>query len=150
MEVYKKIGTKGRLVEMFQNVNKIRLTEQTLSREERNKIIKDFVNFIKTKVKFEGDLPKILITYNEDEAKDSKSFGRYTPHDSEIKVVGINRNLADILRTLGHELIHHSQNLKGELDINSGEDGSEQENEANSLAGVIMREFGKENPIIFE
>ncbi len=150
MEVYKKIGTKGRLVEMFQNVNKIRLTEQTLSREERNEIIKDFVNFIKTKVNFEGDLPKISITYNEDEAKDSKSFGRYTPHDSEIKVVGINRNLADILRTLGHELIHHSQNLKGELDANSGEDGSEQENEANSLAGVIMREFGKENPIIFE
>lgn len=150
MEVYKKIGTKERLVEMFQNVNKMRLTEQTLSREERNEVIKDFVNFVKTKVNFEGDLPKIFITYNEDEAKDNTSFGRYAPYDSEIKVVGINRNLADILRTLGHELIHHSQSLKGELDVNSGKDGSEQENEANSLAGVIMREFGKENPIIFE
>ena len=60
MEVYNKIGTKERLVEMFQNVNKIRLTEQTLSREERNEIIKDFVKFVKTKVTNAGNTqPKL-------------------------------------------------------------------------------------------
>jgi hypothetical protein len=56
--------------------------------------------------------------------------------------------MADILRTLAHELVHHHQKLNGdELD---GEDGSDTENEANARAGVIMRKFGRENPEIFE
>jgi hypothetical protein len=40
------------------------------------------------------------------------------------------------------------QNLNGN-ELN-GEDGSDTENEANAMAGVIMREFGRENPEIFE
>jgi Zn-dependent peptidase ImmA (M78 family) len=56
--------------------------------------------------------------------------------------------MADILRTLAHELVHHMQNLNG--DELNGEDGSDTENEANAMAGVIMREFGRENPEIFE
>jgi Zn-dependent peptidase ImmA (M78 family) len=56
--------------------------------------------------------------------------------------------MADILRTLAHELVHHMQNLKG--DELNGDDGSEIENEANAQAGVIMRKFGRENPEIFE
>jgi ribosomal protein S27AE len=58
--------------------------------------------------------------------------------------------MADILRTLAHELVHHMQNGKGELDSDSGEDGSPSENEANSTAGIIMRKFGRDNPEIFE
>ena len=42
------------------------------------------------------------------------------------------------------------QNGKNELDQKSGEDGSPMENEANAMAGIIMREFGRENPEIFE
>jgi hypothetical protein len=56
--------------------------------------------------------------------------------------------MADILRTLAHELVHHMQNLNG--DELNGDDGSGIENEANAMAGVIMREFGRENPEIFE
>jgi hypothetical protein len=58
--------------------------------------------------------------------------------------------MADILRTLAHELVHHMQNGKGELNSDSGEDGSPTENEANATAGLIMRKFGRENPEIFE
>ena len=32
----------------------------------------------------------------------------------------------------------------------AGKDGSEIENEANSKAAVMMREFGRDNPTIFE
>jgi predicted nucleic-acid-binding Zn-ribbon protein len=42
------------------------------------------------------------------------------------------------------------QNRRGELDQDSGEDGSPIENEANATAGIIMRKFGRENPQIFE
>jgi hypothetical protein len=42
------------------------------------------------------------------------------------------------------------QNLDKRLTSTSGEDGSPDENEANSLAGVIMRKFGRDNPQIYE
>ena len=39
---------------------------------------------------------------------------------------------------------------EGKLNNNSGETGSDEENEANSLAGVIMREYGRNNPKIYK
>ena len=78
------------------------------------------------------------------------SFGGYMPSTSNISVVVHNRNMADILRTLAHELVHHMQNLDDRLTDNSGDDGSPEENEANALAAVIMRQYGRENSHIYE
>lgn len=94
------------------------------------------------------DKPKVFVINSPTYSQEHKSFGGYYPQEQEIKVVVHNRNMADILRTLAHELVHHMQNLNG--DELNGEDGSNSENEANALAGVIMREFGRENPEIFE
>jgi cytidyltransferase-like protein len=94
------------------------------------------------------DKPKVFVINSPTYSQEHKSFGGYYPQEQEIKVVVHNRNMADILRTLAHELVHHMQNLNG--DVLNGEDGSNTENEANALAGVIMREFGRENPEIFE
>ena len=92
--------------------------------------------------------PSIKLINSPAYSQEYKSFGGYMPSEQEIKVVVHNRNMADILRTLAHELVHHMQNSNGdELD---GTDGSDTENEANSIAGVIMRKFGRENPEIFE
>jgi hypothetical protein len=61
-----------------------------------------------------------------------------------------NRNVADILRTLAHELVHRKQDEEGKIDYNSGETGSEVENEANAMAGVLLRDFGKTHENIYE
>ena len=61
-----------------------------------------------------------------------------------------NRNMADILRTLAHELVHYKQLLDGALNSESGKTGSDEENEANAQAGVLLRDFGKVNPVIYE
>jgi hypothetical protein len=58
--------------------------------------------------------------------------------------------MADILRTLGHELVHRKQDEDGRIDMNSGETGSKIENEANAKAGVLLREFGQQNKQIYE
>ena len=92
--------------------------------------------------------PQIHIINSPAYSQENKSFGGYIPSEQKILVVVHNRNMADILRTLAHELVHHMQNLKG--DELNGDDGSEIENEANAQAGVIMRKFGRENPEIFE
>ena len=73
------------------------------------------------------------------------SFGQFT--DDGIQVVTAGRHPMDIMRTLAHELVHWKQQMDGaEMD---GSDGSETENEANAIAGVIMRKFGKQYPQYF-
>lgn len=132
---------------MFGRVNN--LNEEILPVEKKNEIIKEFVEFAQKKLGLK-DLPKLIISYDEKEAQDMKSFGKYTPETNELRVVAANRNLADVLRTLAHELIHHKQRQDGVLKPDSSNTGSDIENEANALAGVFMREFGQKNPIIFE
>jgi Zn-dependent peptidase ImmA (M78 family) len=72
------------------------------------------------------------------------------PQNKTIRVVGANRNLADILRTLAHELTHYKQLIENRIKPNSGKTGSTEENEANAMAGELLREFGRANPVIFE
>jgi Zn-dependent peptidase ImmA (M78 family) len=150
MKVFHSYGSKERLFEMMQRVNRIKLNEEILPEKNREAVIDEFVNYVDEKLDFGGDKPNVIVSYDEQEAKGMRSFGKYTPSDGEIRVVAAKRNLADILRTLAHELVHYKQNQEGKLDPNSGNDGTQQENEANSVAGVLMREFGKKNPIIFE
>jgi hypothetical protein len=109
-------------------------------------LMKKFVEYACNEL--EVNEPKIHVINSPTYSQENKSFGGYIPSEEKILVVVHNRNMADILRTLAHELVHHHQKLNGdELD---GEDGSETENEANARAGVIMRKFGRENPEIFE
>ncbi|MCK9416997.1 hypothetical protein M0Q97_10095 [Candidatus Dojkabacteria bacterium] len=148
MRVNYQYGTKERLFEVFKRVNCI--NEAALPMEKKMAIIADFIDFINNKLKLNGDMPEINVSYDSDVAQQMKSFGKYSPETNELLVVIANRNLADILRTLAHELVHHRQRLDNKLDVDSNADGSEIENEANSLAAVFMREYGKNNPIIFE
>lgn len=133
---------------MMKRVNN--LNEEVLSTEKRNEVVSKFIDFLNDKLDLNGDFPSVELSYNEGDAQSMKSYGQYQPKTNQLKVVAVNRNLGDILRTIAHEFIHHKQNKNGKLNTNSGETGSDEENEANALAGVLMREFGENNPIIFE
>ena len=64
-----------------------------------------------------------------------------------FRSVGIaNRHPVDILRTVAHELVHYRQDIRGELNDQSGETGSPEENQANAVAGIVMRHFNKLHP----
>jgi len=92
--------------------------------------------------------PKLKLM-DEEYSSEYKSFAGFNPSNNEIYLVTKGRNLADLTRSLFHEQVHHSQNLKGELKPGAGKDGDKWENEANSKAGSMMRKFGRENPEIF-
>jgi len=81
--------------------------------------------------------------------EDQPSFGAYIPSKHHISVNPSNRNIVDVLRTLAHELVHDKQNEMGILQPDSGETGSEHENDANAIAGILMRDYGKQNPNIY-
>lgn len=93
-------------------------------------------------------LPKFkLVKYVNDQ--DQPTFGRFENEKVLITIGLANRHPLDILRTLAHELVHFRQLLQDKLNNTSGETGSPEENEANAVAGVIMRHWNKAHPQYF-
>ncbi len=117
--------------------------------QQRLGIINDFIEYCQTNLEIE-DLPEINFTEEREWATSIHSFGQYANNQKSLEVYIGNRNLADILRTLSHELVHHRQNELGMLDSRSGDTGSEIENQANSISGILMRNYGKMNELIYE
>jgi predicted nucleotidyltransferase len=115
----------------------------------KEKIIKDFIIKCKKDLGI-NKLPKITIINDKNWVKNNKSFGSYNPVNKSIMVYFGDRNLADFLRTLSHELTHHWQNENNRIKELSGETGSDIENEANAKAGILLRNYGKENKMIYE
>ena len=91
------------------------------------------------------ELPSVNLISDQPTVGEGTSFGVFD--ETGIKVVTAGRHPMDVMRTLAHELVHWKQSVHGqELD---GSDGSDTENEANAMAGVIMRKFGKMYPEYF-
>lgn len=113
------------------------------------KEIKKFVDWSSDFLKLQIQ-PTIVPQTSRNFAASEKSFGGYQPAEKKIYISVVNRNLADILRSLAHELVHAKQDEEGRIGEKSGKTGSEEENQANAVAGVIMRKYGQENPAIFD
>ena len=118
--------------------------------EERLNEIKKFLVFVKKFLQI-PTIPHITLINVAQVARENKSFGGYFIGAYKIEIVVHKRNLADIMRTLAHEIVHYKQDKEGRInDSNAGKDGSDIENEANALAAVIMRKYARINPNIFE
>jgi hypothetical protein len=144
-DTLKKYNSRKQIYELYNIPFKMNLLLESFT-PQKAPLMKKFVDYACSRLNI--DEPKISIINSPSYSQEYHSFGGYIPLEQSIKVVVHNRNMADILRTLAHELVHHMQNINGE-ELN-GEDGSNIENEANAMAGVLMREFGRENPEIFE
>jgi hypothetical protein len=110
--------------------------------------LEDFLPFVMKLLKLDK-LPRISV-HKTIETGDQPSFGGYNPADGTIQLALKDRHPADVLRTLAHELVHFKQDQQGELDEQSGTTGSNEENEANTKAGIIMRHFNKRFPQYLE
>ena len=74
------------------------------------------------------------------------TFGQYVQSENIVFLAINNRHPNDVLRSLAHELTHFKQDINDELDHTSGSTGSDAENEANSTAGIIMRQLNSKYP----
>ena len=87
---------------------------------------------------------KVKLVQNRDE--DLRTYAYYNPANGDVKVYCRQRGLADVLRSIAHELIHHQQNQNGKLQGPTQDVGGEIEDEANSVAGQLVKKFGYANP----
>jgi hypothetical protein len=125
--------------------------EETLTepQEASDNVIADFIDFAAKALDLQK-VPKITFSDDQELAKNMHSLGAYNPKSDELLVVKGPRLTADILRTLAHELVHRKQDELDPLSKEDGATGSPIENEANAAAGVLLRQFGKYRPEIFE
>jgi len=117
--------------------------------QNRLNVLKDFIGFCKAELNIQT-LPKISLLNDKSFVEQNRSFGEYNPQTNTIKVVALNRNLADICRSLAHELCHHRQNELDMIYNEAGDTGTDIENDANAMAGILMRDFGKKNVDVYE
>lgn len=110
--------------------------------------IEDFAQFAKQHLSLDS-LPQIDLNHDLEAAEKFGAFGGYYPEEQRIELNVAGRHTMDILRTLAHELVHYRQGTLEPLPEDAGDTGSPYENEANALAGVMMREYGQRNAHMF-
>jgi len=126
------------------------LRERLLTKDDLDiRDVADFVNFAKEYLGIDDDI-KIVLAF--EKTPDIRTTAYYNNGEKRVKVYVKNRAIVDVCRSIAHELVHHKQNLEGRItnpEID-GADGSEIENEANAVAGVIIRKWGRIHPEIYE
>lgn len=108
-----------------------------------------FLKFCQQHLGLDG-MPRVTLVKKLRGMGDQPTFAYYSVRENIVKVSYENRHIADVQRSAAHELVHARQNQLGQLDRNSGQTGSKQENEANSRAGEIMRMWAKQHPDIMK
>ena len=93
--------------------------------------------------------PEIKLHTNTDWSEQTGSFGQYEPETNVLHLATSGRHVLDILRTMAHEFTHRKQAEKETLPADAGKTGSPYEDEANAMAGRIMRHWAEKHPEMF-
>ena len=115
---------------------------ETIDSDKFKEILKVFLPIAKKIIQLDK-MPEIVlkkIIHDEEQP----TMGRFNNETYSLELAIANRQPVDALRTLAHELVHAKQH-RNHVNIDPTT-GSPEENEANELAGVVMREFNKIHP----
>lgn len=79
-------------------------------------LIKQFIPFAKEKMGFEKPPKLFLKTDSENANNPLGKTAFYDPTKMAVTIYTTNRHPKDIMRSLSHELVHHTQNCRGDFD----------------------------------
>ena len=117
--------------------------------QEHEEQLRDFIQWCVRKLNIEQELPKIRFQ-DAKEGPDQHRTGYYDDNDDIMWVYTGNRNLIDIMRTVAHELVHRKQHEDNRVHGDQSYPGSPIEQQADAVAGYLMKLYGKDNPEIIE
>jgi hypothetical protein len=125
-------------------------TDEYLSEDDVNQsVLRDFIRYTVQEIGLQR-LPKIHVHNDSDWSEQEHSFGRFEPETNDLHINMWDRHIMDVLRTTAHELAHARQHEIESLGPDAGETGSDMENEAHAVAGIIMRKWAKLHPDMFD
>lgn len=135
---------------------KILITEEQynflITESTGNKTVDQFINYAKKKLKIKDPVDIKL----QDDRKKMKTTGVYRHEDEtksekpEIRVYTKDRLMADVLRSVGHELEHHKQKQDNLFPKGTEKKHQKKEADSNVEAGKLTFAFGKKHPDIFK
>ena len=94
--------------------------------------------------------PKIILKRDPEWTRRNGTFGSFDSDTYSVTLAVSGRHILDILRTLAHELTHARQDEQADMPVDAGETGSPYEDEANAMAGRIMRHWVDQYPEFFK
>jgi hypothetical protein len=143
---------------LLENINRIKtlmnINEgETSFPSDEKQHLERFVDFVKKELNIENDV-NIIYQTDKDGIKTTAVYkyqdgGDEEFEQSEVRVYTKERALQDIMRSVAHELVHHQQNERGELEGKISNVGGPIEDEANAVAGELLKKYGIEHPEIY-
>jgi citrate lyase synthetase len=104
------------------------------------KHISKFLKFCREELKITNDIHIFLMNKKNHL---NITTGGYNPTDKCVYVIYEGRQIADVLRTIVHELVHQKQDLQGKIHGNIPDIGGVIEDTANAIAGRIVKMYVK-------
>lgn len=127
---------------LFKKKNQLAIDKRLNFDDEKRDLIQDFISFTCCKLGMEQPV-KVVIKNGRDEY--ITTTAAYSPSENENHIRAGGRALVDVLRSIGHELVHNRQREIGMFKI--GEQvqdiGGKIEDQANSIAGILIKDFAK-------
>lgn len=81
-------------------------------------LVEDFLGYCQNNLDYDKGVSILFIDNQKNSEDPLGNTGYYNPESMEIGIFTTNRHIKDILRSLGHELVHHEQNCDGKIDKN--------------------------------
>ena len=145
------LSESDKLLDKKEKNKKISIKNKSKHKElmKNKELLIDMLSYFGKKLKF--DKP-VKINFIEDSRNSNKPLGKtayYHPEEYEITVFTTGRLLKDILRSIGHELIHHKQHCKNPFDMSNHQEGYAQkdksmrkrEKEAYLYGNILFRDW---------
>jgi hypothetical protein len=99
-----------------------------------------FLKFCRDELGITNDIRVFLLTRKN---KLNITTGGYNPTDKCIYVIYEGRQVADVVRTIAHELVHQKQDLQGKIKGDIPDIGGVIEDTANAIAGRLVKMYVK-------
>lgn len=123
--------------------------DESTDPDQLKKILNRFYSSCVNKLQLENP-PELRLETTPEWSQENGSFGQYDSDSNTLILATSGRHVLDILRTMAHEMTHRQQDEREPLPLDAGETGSPWEDQANAMAGRIMRDWADEQPEMFD
>lgn len=107
-------------------------------------VIREFVRMVIKELGITEYFDLVLTT--DREKYGIKTTAYYMRKKKLVVIYAKGRMIGDVMRSTAHELVHHLQYFEDRVPDNPQDVGGEIEDEANALAGMLVKLFIKEHP----
>ena len=123
--------------------------DESTDPDQLKKILNRFYSSCVSKLQLENP-PQLRLETTPEWSQENGSFGQYDSDSNTLILATAGRHVLDILRTMAHEMTHRQQDEREPLPLDAGATGSPWEDQANAMAGRIMRDWADEQPEMFD